>query len=249
MPYHRKTYKCKSILANMPKQIFIGIIGDFHPEYSLHIDTNTAFSQIAKRLGTKINLEWIPTSSLNDHVQKKLDRFDAFLCAPGSPYKSMVGALNGIKFAREADRPFLGTCGGFQHAVIEYARNVMGVKDADHAEEHPDAPRLFITRLSCSLAGKTQKIHITPGSRAHAVYGALNTEERFFCSFGLNPAIRGEIEDAGLRASGFDDNGEVRIMELPKARFFFATLFVPQACPLENKPHPLVTALVDAAKK
>jgi CTP synthase (UTP-ammonia lyase) len=140
----------------MPKQILVGIIGDFNPEYSVHIDTNTALGQIAERLGAEINVKWIPTPSLNDHAQKKLDRFDALLCAPGSPYKSMVKALNAIRFARETDRPFLGTCGGFQHVAIEYARNVMGVKDADHAEEHPDAPRLFITQLSCSLVGNTR---------------------------------------------------------------------------------------------
>lgn len=232
----------------MPKEIFIGIIGDFHPEYSVHLDTNLAFKQVAKRTGIRINTEWVPTPSLDERAEKKLDRFNAYLCAPGSPYRSMNGALNGIKFARESDRPFLGTCGGFQHAVIEYARNVMGFKDADHAEEHPDAPRLFITRLSCSLAGKTQKVHISPSSRVHDIYGTSATEERFYCSFGLNPVFRQEIEAAGLRASGFDDNGEVRIMELPKARFFFATLFVPQACPMEEKPHPLVLGLVHAAQ-
>jgi CTP synthase (UTP-ammonia lyase) len=232
----------------MPKEICIGIIGDFHPEYSVHLDTNLSFKQVAKRTGIRINVEWISTPSLEDHVEKKLDGFNAFLCAPGSPYRSMSGALNGIKFAREADRPFLGTCGGFQHAVIEYARNVMGIKDADHAEEHPDAQKLFITRLSCSLVGKTQKVHIAPSSRAHSIYRTSIAEERFYCSFGLNPVFRQEIEAAGLRASGFDDNGEVRIMELPNARFFFATLFVPQACPMEEKPHPLVLGLVHAAK-
>jgi CTP synthase (UTP-ammonia lyase) len=73
------------------------------------------------------------------------------------------------------------------------------------------------------------------------------TEERFFCSFGLNPAFRRDIEGAGFKATGFDDNDEVRIMELPNARFFMATLFVPQACPVENNPHPLVVALLKAA--
>jgi CTP synthase (UTP-ammonia lyase) len=232
----------------MPKEVSVGIIGDFNPEYRSHVDTNLAFRQIGKRLGVKITEEWIPTPSIDENAGRMLDRFDAFLCAPGSPYKSMSGALNGIRFAREADRPFLGTCGGFQHAVIEYARNVMGIRDADHAEEHPNAPRLFITPLSCSLVGKTQRVNIMPGSRAHEIYGASASEERFFCSFGLNPAYRHEIEVAGLQPSGFDDNGEVRILELPNARFFFATLFVPQSYPDEAKPHPFVRALVNAVR-
>jgi CTP synthase (UTP-ammonia lyase) len=233
----------------MPKEISIGIIGDFNPEYRLHMDTNLAFSQIAKRRGIRINVKWIPTPSLEEHAKKELDRFDAYLCAPGSPYKSMDGALNGIKFAREVYRPFLGTCGGLQYAVIEYARDVIGVKDAEHAEEHPDAPKLFVTRLSCSLAGKIQTVYIAPSSRAFSIYGTLVAKERFFCSYGLNPAFRHDVEAAGLRASGFDDNGDVRIMELPNACFFLITLFVPQACPAADKPHPVLLSLVEAAKK
>jgi CTP synthase (UTP-ammonia lyase) len=232
----------------MPGDIFIGIIGDFNPKYSVHADTNLAFGHVAKHLNLSITSKWIPTDSLNSDVNRKLDRFDAFICAPGSPYRSMTGALNGIRFSRESDRPFLGTCGGFQHAVIEYARNVMGIRDADHEEEHPDAPNLFIKRLSCSLAGKTQTVHIAPDSSAYRAYGKLSIEERFFCSYGLNPKIRKEIESAGFRSSGFDSNGEVRIMELAKARFFLATLFVPQACPIESRPHPLMLALVAAAR-
>jgi CTP synthase (UTP-ammonia lyase) len=233
----------------MPTEISVGIIGDFNPEYQVHTDTNLCFSQIAKRMRVPINVKWVPTPRLQSNVKEELAEFDALLCAPGSPYKSMGGALNGIKFVREADMPFLGTCGGFQHAVIEFARNVMGVKDADHAEEHPEASRLFITRLSCSLAGKTQKVHIEPGSRAYKIYGALTTVERFFCSFGLNPAFRNQVEAAGLKSSGFDDKGEVRIMELTNKRFYLATLFVPQACPVEDKPHPVIVSLVEAAKK
>lgn len=231
----------------MPKELCVGVIGDFNPRNETHKATNLAFGHAAAHLEVQAKVEWVPTLSLGGRVEEKLNPFDVLVCAPGSPYGSMVGALNGIQFSREHDQPFLGTCGGFQHVVIEYARNVMGVKDAEHAEEHPNAQRLFITPLSCSLVGKTEKIRVRPGSRAYGIYGRAETEERFYCSFGLNPAYRREVEDAGLHPSGFDDADEVRILELPDARFFIATLYVPQATSSEDHPHPVIQSLLMAA--
>src|SRR5205809_607084 len=83
----------------------------------------------------------------------KLELFHGIWCVPGSPYRSMDGALRANRFARENGRPFLGTCGGFQHAIIESLRNVAGLKHADHAESNPDAKMPVIVRLACSLAG------------------------------------------------------------------------------------------------
>lgn len=89
--------------------------------------------------------------------------YDAFWCAPGSPYRSLTGALDAIRFAREERVPFIGTCGGFQHAVIEYARNVLGFADARHAEYDPYASSdLFISALSCSPFGETMRVEIEP---------------------------------------------------------------------------------------
>jgi CTP synthase (UTP-ammonia lyase) len=231
----------------MPRKLSVGVMGDFNPRSETHAATNLAFSHAATRLGVSTDIEWIPTLALEENVKEKLDRFDALLCAPGSPYRSMMGALNGIQFAREGDRPFLGTCGGFQHMVLEYARNVMGIKDAEHAEEHPQAPTLFITPLACSLVGKVEEVKIRPGSRAFGIYKSSQTMERFYCSYGLNPARRKEVEQAGLYPSGFDNSGEVRILELPKARFYLATLFVPQASSSEDRPHPMFLSLLEAA--
>jgi len=231
----------------MPRELSVGVIGDFNPQYHSHAATNLAFRHAATSLGVSVDTKWVPTPSLKKHVEEKLGQFDMLLCAPGSPYKSMRGALNGIRFARESDRPFLGTCGGFQHVVIEYARNVMGFADAQHAEEDPDAPLLFVTPLSCSLVGKTEKIKISPGSRALDIYGKKETEERFYCNFGLNPTYRRKVEEAGLRPSGFDKTGEVRILELPGSLFFLATLFVPQVTSSETRPHPVIRSLLKTA--
>jgi len=231
----------------MPREISIGVIGDFNPRSETHVATNLSLSHAANPLGVSVDMEWLSTLDLEGLAGNRLDRFDAFLCAPGSPYRSMRGALDGIRFAREGDRPLLGTCGGFQHMVIEYARNVMGIEDAEHAEEHPLAPNLFITPLACSLVGKVEEVWISPGSRAFEIYRSSQTRERFYCNYGLNPTRRAELERAGLHPSGFDNRGEVRILELPKAHFFLATLFVPQVSSSEGRPHPIIHALLEAA--
>ena len=231
----------------MPKALFVGVIGDFNLSSEMHTATNFAFSHSARYLKVEVGVEWIPTPDLEKNADDQLEKFDALLCAPGSPYKSMRGALNGIRFARENDRPFLGTCGGFQYVVIEYARDVMGIHDAEHAEEHPEAPHLFVTPLACSLVGRVEEVKLVQGSRAFGVYGGSQTTERFFCKYGLNPVYRTAVEEAGLCFSGFDLNGEVRVLELPNARFFIATLFIPQARSSSIRPHPMITGLLQAA--
>lgn len=231
----------------MPKALFVGVIGDFNQSSETHAATNFAFSHSAYHLKVDVGVEWIPTPDLEKHADDQLEKFDALLCAPGSPYKSMKGALNGIRFARENDRSFLGTCGGFQYVVIEYARDVMGIHDAEHAEEHREAPHLFVTPLACSLVGRVEEVKLVQGSRAFGVYGGSQTTEHFFCKYGLNPVYRTAMEEAGLCFSGFDSNGEVRVLELPNARFFIATLFVPQAKSSSIRPHPMITGLIQAA--
>ncbi|MGA8108732.1 MAG: hypothetical protein WB974_04815, partial [Acidobacteriaceae bacterium] len=114
---------------------------------------------------------------------------------------------------------------------------------------NPYASVLFITPLSCSLVGKTMQVHLKPGSRAAAVYGDEQVQERYYCNFGLNPDYRERLEQAGLAVTGVDADGEVRIMEIPQHPFCVGTLFVPQARSERGKPHPLVLAFCRAARE
>jgi CTP synthase (UTP-ammonia lyase) len=141
----------------------------------------------------------------------------------------------------------MGTCGGLQHLVLEYARNVMGIREAAHAEIDPYASCLFITPLSCTLAGRQMDVRIKPGSKAAQIYGAEQAMENYYCNFGLNPEYRLRLEEAGLAVTGTDANGEVRILELPSHSFFLGTLFVPQTQSKKGHPHPLVLAFCRAA--
>jgi CTP synthase (UTP-ammonia lyase) len=228
----------------MTKAIRIGVIGDFDPDNPTHIATNDGIEHAAENLGESFEVTWLPTDQ-----PQEFEQFQGLFCSPGSPYRSLTGALLGIQYARERRIPFLGTCGGSQHLVLEYARNVMGFHDAAHAENDPYASCLFITPLSCSLVGKTMDVKIKPGTGAAAVYGTTRATEKYYCNFGLNPAYQEELEKMGLEISGSDQSGEARIMELPSHPFFFGTLFVPQASSVKGSPHPMILAFLRAAAR
>ena len=131
--------------------------------------------------------------------------------------------------------------------VLEYARNVMGIREAAHAESDPYASCLFITPLSCSLAGKTMEVSLKPGTQAADIYRNTRATERYYCNFGRNPAYEDQLVGAGLEISGTDQTGEARITELPSHPFFIGTLFVPQANSAKGKPHPIVLAFLRSA--
>ncbi len=224
----------------------IGIIGDFREESPSHHHTNAALQHAAALITRPVRWEWVATDSFSSAAP--LADFDALWIAPGSPYRNMEAALFAIRYARENDVPLLGTCGGFQHIIIEYARNVLGLTDAHHAETDPEASRLVVTPLVCSLVGQRHAIRLAPDSRACRFYdGQMEIEEPYRCNFGLNPEYETALNAAGLRTVGTDDQGAVRVMELPSHRFFLGTLFVPQEQSAPSKPHPLVVSFLRAA--
>jgi CTP synthase (UTP-ammonia lyase) len=226
----------------MTNTIEIGIIGDYDSSNPTHVATNEGIAHAAEFLPSHtVSAIWLPTDQ-----RHRFDDFHGLICSPGSPYKSLEGALRGIQCARECTIPFLGTCGGSQHLILEYARNVMGIQEASHAETDPYASCLFITPLSCSHVGKTMEVNVKPGTRAADIYKNTRATERYYCNFGLNPAYQDRLEGAGLQISGVDEAGEARIMELPQHPFFIGTLFVPQAHSAKGHPHPIVMEFVRA---
>jgi CTP synthase (UTP-ammonia lyase) len=174
--------------------------------------------------------------------------FSAALIAPGGPYKNVEKALDLIRFARENNVPCLGTCAGFQHMVIEYARNVLGVANAQHAEYQPDAAEAFITPLACSLAGRSMSLTFEANSTVANAYASTSATEQYFCNFGVDPARVEQLKAGPMRVTGSDAEGVIRVIEWPDSPFFVGTLFVPQSRSLPTKPHPLITAFVRAAQ-
>lgn len=192
---------------------------------------------------------WIETEDLADRGPDLLTGAVAVWAAPGGPYRSMVGALEGIRWARESGVPFLGTCGGFQHGVIEFARNVLGRESAGHAEygDVDDPDEVFIEELLCSLVGQAMPVRVLDPDLLDA-YGTPSPTERYYCRFGLRPAWREQLHEAGLHVAGVDaTDGDVRILRLAEHPYFVLTLFVPQTSSTLAQPHPLVTGYLAAA--
>lgn len=129
--------------------------------------------------------------------------------------------------------------------VMEYARNVMGIKDAEHAEIDPDASNLIISPLTCNLKGSPLEIEITDETlMISQIYGTKLISENYYCSYGINPKFQNEINDKGFKIAGTDNSGEARILELKSHDFFVATLFVPQVNSSFETPNKLITAFL-----
>ena len=231
----------------MKATIKIGVIGDYDDRPS-HKATNEAIRHCALYLGLKQETLWIATDSLKEGGEQKLIGFDALWCAPGSPYKSAQGAMNAIAFARENDYPFIGTCGGFQHAVLEFARDILGFAQIRQTDFDPYAPNLFISALCCSLIGETRNIFLVKGTKVAQIYGVESAEERYNCNFGLNDKIEDQMTARGFIVAGGDEDGNTRILELTQNKFFIATLFQPQLSSTPQNPHRLILAYLKSAQ-
>jgi CTP synthase (UTP-ammonia lyase) len=244
--WHWRSGHWPGIIVGMTRPLSVAVIGDFDATFRPHSATDEALRHAAASLGVEVRVSWLATEPL----ERDLDAVraaDALWCAPGSPYRSLLGAVRALRHGRENDVPTLGTCGGCQHIIIEYARNVLGFEDAQHAEYDPYGSRLFVSELACSLAGHTMPVSLEPGSRAATLYGATKVQEQYYCNFGLNPEHQRTLDEGGMRVTGFDDDGEARVLELPEHPFYLATLFVPQTRSTPETPHPLISGFLQAA--
>jgi CTP synthase (UTP-ammonia lyase) len=222
----------------------IALVGDRSANVRAHARIPTVIDALLRRDGIALDPYWIATA---DVAACDLSRFDAIWLAPGSPYESPDGAIAAVRTAREGRIPFLGTCGGFQYALLEFARNVCGLSAVENAEVTPDADEYLIVPLECSLKGHEEAVMIVPGTRAATISGPGRRTERYHCDFGLNAAYLDRLAQGGLRFSGFDDSGQVRIAELPGHPFFVGTLFQPELHGDGTQPHPIIVALAAAA--
>jgi CTP synthase (UTP-ammonia lyase) len=136
---------------------------------------------------------------------------------------------------------------------------LLGIKDADSAENNPDSKNIVISPVSCAvpnrgtnapkLSGKIPEIRIRPGSYLHAFYNKDVVTEEFFCNYEVNPDFEGAIIEAGFAITARGENGEIRAIELPTRRFYVATLFQPQLSSKPGKPHPIILEFLQASSK
>jgi CTP synthase (UTP-ammonia lyase) len=231
----------------MATDIIIGLVGDRSPDVVAHQVIPMALQMAAKALDIGVAYAWIPTEEVVS--VSRLFGLDGMWCVPGGPYRSTAGALAAIRYARETQLPFLGTCAGFQHAVIEYARNVLRWSDAEHTESSPDTARAVISPLTCGVLDDEGSVRFFPGTRLAAAYGVSEATEEYLCRYGVNPAFREALVAGPLRAAGEDVSGDLRAVELDGHPFFVATLFQPERAALKGTLPPLVVAFVRACSK
>jgi CTP synthase (UTP-ammonia lyase) len=225
----------------------IAIVADFNRDNESHLATNHAIGHALAALGSQLDVCWIGTDTLSpSDPTAALAHFSGLWIGPASPYKNADGALAAIRLARERRIPLLGTCGGFQHIMLEHARNVVGMADADHEETNPQASTLVISRLACSLVGRSMTVTLKPGSRVASLYGQPTTQERYLCNFGVNPAYADRLISGELRVAGSDAEGVVRVVELAGHPFFVGTLFLPQLTSKPDLAHPIVSGFLRA---
>ena len=224
--------------------LHVALIGDYNPDVTAHQAIPVALQQAADTLGLTVHVQWLDT----DALPVTLQGFDGFWCVPATPYRDTEAALRAIRFAREQRRPFLGTCGGFQHAVLEYARNVVGWADAEHGELAPDAKRAVIAPLSCALVEATDTVRLAPYTRIADAYGTLDLLEDYRCRYGINPEFIDALLGGDLIPSGHDAAGDLRAVELLDHPFFVATLFQPERSALKGVTPPLAVALLKACQ-
>lgn len=228
------------------KSLAIALVGDYQPDVPAHQGIPLALARAGAAVGVAVEARWLGTETIDDPA-RVLAGVHGVWCVPASPYRCMDGALRAIRHARESGVPFLGTCGGFQHAVIEYARNVLHVADADHGETNAASPHVVIAPLACTLYGDDGHVRLHPGARVAALYGALDITEQYFCGYGIAPSFRAALDNSGFRITGTDDEGDPRVLELDGHPFFVATLFQPERSALRGQTPPVVTGLVQAA--
>jgi CTP synthase (UTP-ammonia lyase) len=228
----------------------LALVGDYDPTVIAHRAIPEALSLSARRCGLEVAPIWLHTASLLPDVETQLSGFGGVWCVPASPYASTEAALKAIQLARTSARPFLGTCGGFQHALLEYARNVLRLGAAGHTELSPEAEVPLISRLRCSLVEQTGTVVLAPDSRLLEIYGVERAVEGYHCNYGLNPEYERLFSGrSGLRVAARDEAGEVRAVELDGHPFFMATLFQPERAALRGIEHPLITGFVAAAAR
>ena len=172
----------------------IAIVGEYNEDFRPHPATNEAIEHSRKLIKNEFTTNWLSTEFVELNLEKVLAEYHGFWIAPGSPYRSMIGALNLIRQTRIKGIPTIGTCGGFQHMVIEFARNVLNIQDAEHAEYNPYASKMVVNPLACNLKGEPLEIVITDkSSNTYSIYQVESIKEKYYCDFGLNPEYETEF--------------------------------------------------------
>jgi CTP synthase (UTP-ammonia lyase) len=228
----------------------IAILGDINETYEPHFAMNQVFRDMQRHI--PFEFQWLPTESLILDAPEYLSPFQGIVAGSG-PYRSKEGIINGIRYARGNNIPFLGSCSGFGYAVLEFGQSVFRLETVRHLNEGvPLAPNeTFLQPLNyCSMENHITRFKTCPGTLTSYVYGDRETiSELTHCSYGVHRGMIPVFAREGLVVSAQDEEGEPKIMEYNRNDYFVIVLFLPQLQSTPDHPHPLIAAFVKAAGK
>ena len=245
-------------LKNPKKEVTIGLIGKYVELKDSYKSISESFIHGGVANEAKVNVEWIHSETLTkENIQESLGHLNGILVAPGFGTRGISGKIEAVNFARENNIPFLGICLGMQVAVIEFARNVLKMTDANSTEisEKTKFPVISmmeeqkqVSYFGGTMRLGTYKCQLKSNSKASKAYNTENINERHRHRFEFNNSYLEQFEKAGMLASGRNpETGLVEVIEIPKHPWFVGVQFHPEYKSTVAKPHPLFVAFVKAA--
>ena len=241
-------------IRNPKSDITVAMCGKYTQLEDSYASIIESFNHCSAHLGCRINLKWVETTGLTD--SSFMDEVDGVVVPGGFGSRGTEGKIEVIRLARERDIPFLGLCLGLQLAVIEFARNVCSLENANSTEIDPDCPNPVIDILpeqkKVSEKGGTMRLGayaavLEKKSLVHSLYGSSEVSERHRHRYEVNPEYHSIINEKGMILSGKSRDGRlVEFIELPGLKYFVATQAHPELKSRMEKPAPLFLGFVKA---
>ena len=245
-------------LRNPEKELTVALIGKYVSLQDAYKSIQEAITQAGAAYRFKVDVRSILSDDItDDNVAELLSGVSGVLVAPGFGERGLEGKIRAIKFVRENNIPFLGICLGMQMCVVEFARNVLGFKDAATAEVNPESSHLVIDMMEdqkkTTIKGGTMRLgayecELLENTLAHRIYGRDIIVERHRHRYEFNASYKDDFEKAGMVCSGRNpQTGLTEIVELPQNSFFVGSQFHPEYKSTPERPHPLFVSFVKAA--
>ncbi len=251
----------KSFLDRLyhPKyQVDIALVGKYVELQDAYKSILESFVHAGAANECKVNVHTVQSEFIDpSNIEEKIGGMDAILVAPGFGERGLEGKVTAIKYAREHNIPFFGICLGMQMCVVEFARDVLGMKEAASTEVNPSTQypviNLMEDQKSTTIKGGTMRLgayecQLDKNSLAYKIYGNEIISERHRHRYEFNSDFLAQMESAGLKATGRNpETGLVEIVEIPSHPFFIGVQFHPEYKSTPEKPQPIFVAFVKAA--
>lgn len=245
-------------IDNRDKQVKIAIVGKYVKLHDAYLSVAEALNHAGFEFASKVDIKWVDSELVTEYtVKSMLSDCDGILVPGGFGNRGIEGKVTAIKYARENNIPYLGICLGMQAAVIEFARNVLDIKDANSREFAPEGKNLVIDLMEqqqgVSIKGGTMRLGAYPctakkGTVLEKLYGKQELSERHRHRYEFNNEFREKFENMGMTISGTSPNGLlVEAIEVPKNSFFVGVQYHPEFKSRPNHAHPLFRGLIKAA--